>query len=89
MRREAVHPDFALRTLAQETGGRLFLARDGTSLSDVYSAIADELASQYVLGYTSTNSSRSGWRQVSVRIARPSTAARTRTGYYAGAARAR
>jgi VWFA-related protein len=89
VRREAVHPDFALRTLAQETGGRLFLARDGTSLSDVYSAIADELASQYVLGYTSTNSSRSGWRQVSVRIARPSTAARTRTGYYAGAAKAR
>jgi VWFA-related protein len=88
-RREAVHPDFALRSLAQETGGRLFLERDGSSLSGVYTAIADELASQYVLGYTSSNATRTGWRQVSVRIARPSTAARTRTGYYAGLGPAR
>jgi VWFA-related protein len=82
-RRDAVHPDFALRTLAQETGGRLFLARDGTSLAGVYNEIADELASQYVVGYTSTNPQRSGWRRISVRIARPSTQARTRAGYYA------
>jgi Ca-activated chloride channel family protein len=82
-RRDAVHPDFALRTLAQETGGRLFLARDGTSLLGVYNEIADELASQYVLGYTSTNSQRSGWRRISVRVARPSTQARTRAGYFA------
>jgi len=87
-RRDAVHPDFALRTLAQETGGRLFLARDGTSLAGVYNEIADELASQYVIGYTSTNSQRSGWRRVSVRVARPSTQARTRAGYFAsGSAR--
>ena len=82
-RRESVHPDFALRTLAQETGGRLFLARDGTTLSGVYNEIADELASQYVIGYTSTNPQRSGWRRVSVRVARPSTQARTRAGYFA------
>ena len=82
-RRDAVHPDFALRTLAQETGGRLFLARDGASLAGVYQQIADELASQYVIGYTSTNTQRTGWRQVSVRAARPSTQARTRAGYYA------
>jgi Ca-activated chloride channel family protein len=88
-RRDAVHPDFALRSLAQETGGRLFLARDGSGLADVYNQIADELASQYVIGYTSTNASRAGWRQVSVKIARPSTTARTRAGYYAGAVRRR
>ena len=86
-RRDAVNRDFALRTLAQETGGRLFLARDGLSLAGVYNEIADELASQYVLGYTSSNPQRSGWRRVSVRVARPSTQARTRAGYYAGTSR--
>ena len=83
-RRGAVHPEFALRTLAQETGGRLFLPRDATGLSHVYGEIADELASQYVLGYVSNNPQSSGWRRLSVRVARPSTQARTRAGYYAG-----
>jgi Ca-activated chloride channel homolog len=82
-RRDNVRPDYALRTLAQETGGHLFLPKDAANLSDVYTQIADELASQYVIGYTSSNTQRTGWRRVSVRVARPSTQARTRTGYYA------
>ena len=82
-RRDNVRPDYALRTLAQETGGHLFLPKDASNLSDVYTQIADELASQYVIGYTSSNTQRTGWRRVSVRVARPSTQARTRTGYYA------
>jgi VWFA-related protein len=86
-RRDNVRPDYALRTLAQETGGRLFLARDASNLSEVYTQIADELASQYVVGYTSNNTQRTGWRRVSVRVARPNTQARTRAGYYAGGSR--
>jgi Ca-activated chloride channel family protein len=83
-RRNVVPPQVALRTLTQETGGRLFLARDGRGLSDVYNAIADELASQYVLGYTSSNPSSSGWRRIAVRVATPGAQTRTRPGYYAG-----
>ena len=84
VRRGAVPPELALRTLAGETGGRLFLARDGRGLAGVYNAIAEELASQYVLGYTSNIAGRPGWRRVTVRVATPGAQARTRPGYYAG-----
>jgi VWFA-related protein len=83
-RRSSVPPQVALRTLTQETGGRLFLPRDSSSLSGVYQSIADELASQYVLGYTSNNADRPGWRRVAVRVSQPGTQTRTRAGYYAG-----
>ena len=83
-RRNAVPPQVALRTLAQESGGRLFLPRDGAALSEVYQTIADELASQYVLGYTSSNTERAGWRRVAVRVGKPGAQTRTRSGYYAG-----
>lgn len=83
-RRNSVPPQVALRTLSQESGGRLFLPRDATGLADVYQTIADELASQYVLGYTSSNTERAGWRRVSVRVTRAGAQTRTRSGYYAG-----
>jgi VWFA-related protein len=83
-RRGSVPPQVALRTLTQETGGRLFLPRDSSSLAGIYQSIADELASQYVLGYTSNNADRAGWRRVSVRVSQPGAQTRTRAGYYAG-----
>ena len=86
-RRHSMPPEVALRTLARETGGRLFLPKDGKGLSDVYTAIAEELASQYVLGYTSNNPERPGWRRVTVRVVRPGAQARTRPGYYAASGR--
>lgn len=76
--------EFALRRLAQETGGRLFTPRQPADLSNVYAQIADELTSQYVLGYLSSNGrGDSGWRSIAVRVSRPSLHARTRLGYYA------
>src|SRR5688500_9538924 len=82
-RRGPTPPEYALRSLAFETGGRLFLPKDANALSGVYKEISDELASQYVLGYVSNNTSaRSAWRAVSVRIGRPEMHARTRPGYY-------
>ena len=47
--------EFVMRTLAQETGGRSFFPAKIDDLNGVYTQIADELASQYTLGYTSTN----------------------------------
>jgi Ca-activated chloride channel family protein len=76
--------EFALRQLAHETGGRLFSPRRPTDLADVYTHIANELSSQYVLGYLSSNEqSGGGFRRVSVRVRRPNLQARTRSGYYA------
>jgi VWFA-related protein len=83
-RREATHPEFALRTLSQETGGRMFLPKSADALSGIYREIADELASQYVLGYVSNSTARPGWRALSVRVGREDVRARARTGYYAG-----
>ena len=47
--------DFVLRQLSQETGGRVFFARGASELSGIYEQIADELSSQYTIGYTSKN----------------------------------
>jgi Ca-activated chloride channel homolog len=83
--RVTTNPAFALRALAQETGGRLFLPKNANALSGIYNDIAEELASQYVIGYVSSSQAPPGWRRVQVRVGRPDVTARTRTGYFAGA----
>jgi Ca-activated chloride channel family protein len=75
--------DFALRTLSQVTGGRVYFVTDIQQLPGVYGEIADELANQYVIGYNPINPQRNGaWRQIGVRVARPETVVRTRSGYF-------
>jgi VWFA-related protein len=80
--------EFILRSLAQDTGGRAFFPMKIDDLGGVYAEIADELASRYTLGYTSTNPKRDGaWRRLVVQVSRPSNRARTKNGYYAPAPR--
>jgi Ca-activated chloride channel family protein len=80
--------EFVMRTLAQETGGRAFFPARIEDLAGVYSQIADELASQYTLGYTSKNARRDGaWRRVVVQVTRPNVTPRAKRGYYAPTAR--
>lgn len=75
--------DFVLRQLAQETGGRAFFPARIEDLAGVYTQIADELASQYILGYVSTNSNRDGgWRRLALRVDRDGATARTKRGYF-------
>lgn len=77
--------DYAIRTLARESGARSFFPLRVEELTDVYGAIAEELSHEYLLGYASKNPRRDGvFRRVVVRVvtrldARP----RTRTGYFA------
>ena len=52
--------DFVFRQLSQETGGRVFFARQINELANIYGQIADELSSQYTIGYTSKNPKRDG-----------------------------
>lgn len=76
--------EFVLRQLAQETGGRAFFPNQIGDLNTVYGQIADELSSQYTVGYTSKNPKRDGaWRRVVVRTTRQGATPRTKLGYFA------
>lgn len=75
--------DFSMKSLAQETGARAFFPTSINDLASIYSSIAEELATQYALGYTSKNPKRDGaYRRVIVRVLDPAGAqTRTRNGY--------
>ena len=76
--------DFVMRSFAQETGGWAFFVDDLSQLGAVYVKIADELANQYVIGYTPKNRKHDGaWRKVAIRVTHPDANARTRSGYFA------
>jgi Ca-activated chloride channel homolog len=77
--------EFGMRALAQETGARAFFPSAIDELAGVYGLIAEELATQYAIGYTSKNPKRDGrFRRVIVRVAdHPGARTRTRTGYQA------
>jgi Ca-activated chloride channel family protein len=76
--------DFALRQMTTQTGGRVFFPASADELKAIYALIAQELSSQYLVGYTSANPKRDGsWRRLNVRATRPGATARTRMGYYA------
>src|SRR4030095_1919035 len=69
--------EFVMRTLA------FFRARS-EYLPGVYAQIAEELASQYTLGYSSANQRRDGaWRRLVVQVSRANITPRTKKGYYA------
>jgi Ca-activated chloride channel family protein len=80
--------EYVMKTLAQETGGRSFFPSKIEDLAGVYNQIADELASQYTIGYMSKNARRDGaWRRIVVQVARPNVTPRAKRGYYAPTAR--
>jgi Ca-activated chloride channel family protein len=80
--------EYVMKTLATATGGRSFFPARIEDLAGVYNQIADELASQYTIGYTSKNARRDGaWRRIIVQLARPNVTPRAKPGYYAPTAR--
>jgi Ca-activated chloride channel homolog len=84
-RRYFSQSEFAMRSLAQETGARSFFPVHINELASVYGSIAEELANQYAIGYSSKNPRRDGaFRRVIVRVVeRPDARTRTRSGYQA------
>jgi VWFA-related protein len=74
-----------LTTLARDTGGQVFFPESLSELETVYDRIAEELRTQYSLGYMSSNSRRDGkWRRIVVRTPdRPGVQVRHKLGYYA------
>jgi Ca-activated chloride channel family protein len=72
-----------LQELADETGGRAFFIDDLGKLSEVYSLIQEELRSQYVLTYQSSNQTDvETFRAISVKLSRRDLVPKTLSGYY-------
>jgi Ca-activated chloride channel homolog len=71
-----------LRKLSEYSGGVVF---DGMQdLTFVFSEVAKELASQYSIGYYSSDKKHDGkYRKVEVRMKKPDFVARTKKGYFA------
>ena len=78
-------PSRLLRRLATESGGHVHRPRSARDLPEVYALIADELGSQYTIGYHSSSAAANGkWRRIDVRVrGRKDVRVRHRAGYYA------
>jgi Ca-activated chloride channel family protein len=74
---------YKLNKLAQVTGGQTFYIDSAKNLEAVYRQINEELRSQYLLTYYSTNAGgKDKWRKVEVKVEPTSLQARTLSGYY-------
>ncbi len=73
-----------MESLANRSGGRLFPAAGPQDLAPIYPQVEDTLRSVYSLTYAPKNQSFNGeWRRITVRVKKPNTKAKTRTGYFA------
>jgi len=79
---QAVH---LLTALTQETGGQVHFPNSLSELDAVYDRVAEELRTQYSLGYISNNKRKDGkWRRIVVRVpAREDIQVRHKLGYFA------
>jgi VWFA-related protein len=77
--------DHEMKKLCEETGGRVINAGNKPEkLKDAFTQIANELRSQYNIGYTPTNSARDGsFRKVEVKMKNSNLKVQARQGYYA------
>ncbi len=73
-----------LQRIAQETGGRYFEVKKKDSVDDVYAAIAEELRTQYMLGYTPPKDQTSGYHSIHLTTKDKDQTVQTRAGYYSG-----
>jgi VWFA-related protein len=85
-RQEEAHVDGKkiMEQIAEETGGRFFEAKKKENVDDIYKSIADELRTQYVLGYTpDKDSAMTGFHKVQLETKKKDLTVQTRPGYYA------
>ncbi len=74
---------YKLNKMANLTGGQTFYIDSAKHLDAVYKQINEELRSQYMLTYYSTNPDRKEtWRKVEIKVEPTSLQARTISGYY-------
>jgi Ca-activated chloride channel homolog len=78
-------PDRGLRRLSEETGGGFFLLKQKDDLGSTFTRVAQELHSQYVLGF-SPELLDGKVHKLEVRVKRPGLVPRARRSYVAGRA---
>jgi VWFA-related protein len=77
------HGDARMRKLAHETGGRAIRVKTVEQIGPAFEQIAQELRSQYLLGYAPSNLRHDGsFRRIHVAVRGHNYTVRTRTGYY-------
>jgi len=73
-----------LQQLANDSGGEAYFPNDVSELEAQYRRVIENLRRRYVIGYTSTNSTRDGgWRRVQITSEVPGTTVRSKGGYTA------
>jgi Ca-activated chloride channel homolog len=77
-----VNPE-VLREITAESGGRTEIVRNSTDLTEATARIAEELNSQYVLGYTSPRGADGQFHSIRVRVSGTDDRVRARNGYVA------
>jgi Mg-chelatase subunit ChlD len=76
--------DSYLKEVADRTGGQVYRADTVGLLPQAFAAIADELRTQYLLGYYPANATHDGsYRKIQVKTSRKDIAIRARPGYRA------
>src|ERR1700722_1793489 len=73
-----------LQEIAQQTGGRYFEVKKKDSVDDVYAQIAEELRTQFMLGYTPPKDQTSGYHSIHLTAKKKDLQVQTREGYYSG-----
>jgi Ca-activated chloride channel family protein len=71
-----------LLRVARETGGRSFFISRSSQLEKIYDSIEEELRSQYLIGYQSSQIGGTGFREVEVELLQDNLEAKTIPGYY-------
>lgn len=84
-RRFGVSSDIrTLERLSEETGGAVYRLENDSRFEDIFNQIAQELRSQYSLGYISTNPAHDGeYREIEIKPMNKDYRVRARKGYYA------
>jgi Ca-activated chloride channel family protein len=89
-RRYFSESDYAMKSLAQETGAQSYFPHSVQDLRGIYAGISDELANQYSIGYAPTNGHLDGrFRRIIIKVnEHPEFRPRARMGYTAESASA-
>jgi VWFA-related protein len=73
-----------MQEIADQTGGRYFEAKKKDSVDDDYAQIAEELRTQFMLGYTPPKDQTSGYHSIHLTTKKKDMTVQTRQGYYSG-----
>jgi VWFA-related protein len=72
-----------LEALADDSGGRIVYASDGSALESTFLSVLQEFRQRYVLSYTPTGVSTTGWHAIEVKLRGRRGDVRARRGYFA------